>query len=389
VQRGLSGNLLNAVSGWIENASPDKGYERVTELFIENQQAFGRTIEELLKSSEFQTRLLFLVKKEQEELEKFMKDNRIKFNPEDKLDLRSLGSIGTMDSFDAYHSADAAKGAKSVINKYSAKAPEDRATVEYDAKYKALQDYLKAFFSSYDKKNTGFFTETEFWELMKKLPLPMLGLTEAEVDAMMQWSEWVSDEKVVYHEAIFELADSILTAIEGKSDGETDVLAVVAELNNQHKLGRGHSEAKVARHDSVEDISEVPDYFLQYIYDTFYAYDFDNNGFLCKTELDSVLPVLNISMTYKDFLKEEVILSLQCKRVIYRSCKLCSLLTCADFRFTLQHDRIIHKDAVQIIARKIRMWFLDSENDNYVSLCIGSFLPFLWNTRRRGPVGLL
>lgn len=33
---------------------------------------------------------------------------------------------------------------------------------------------------------------------------------------------------------------------------------------------------------------------------------------------------------------------------------------------TLQATKIIHKEAVQIIARKVQPWFLDKENDNYV-----------------------
>jgi Ca2+-binding EF-hand superfamily protein len=305
VQRGLSGNLLKAVQEWIENASPDKGYERVTELFLENQQSFGRTLEELLKNSEFQQRLLFLVKKDNEEVERYMKDNRIKFNPHDKLDLRALGSIGTMDSFDAHHSVDSKKDG-SVINKYSVKQPEERATTEYDKKYKALQNYFKSFFSGYDKKNVGIFDEKEFWSIMKELPLETLGLTEHEVDSMAEFSEWVLDGKVNYHEAIFELSDSVITFIESKRSGESDVLAVVAELTKDEALGKGKSERKIARHESVEEISDVPDYFLQYIYDTFYAYDFDNNGYLCQAELDAVLPVLNIGMTHADFLRGNV-----------------------------------------------------------------------------------
>lgn len=151
----------------------------------------------------------------------------------------------------------------------------------------------------------GIFEEKEFWSLMKELPLEALGLTEHEIDAMMEFSEWVSDGKVNYHEAIFELADSVLTFIESKKTGETDVLTVVTDLSKDG-AHTAKSEKKVARHESVEEIMEVPDYFLQYIYDTFFAYDFDNNGYLCKDELDAVLPVLNIAMTYKDFIAEEV-----------------------------------------------------------------------------------
>lgn len=313
VQRGLSGNLFKAISGWVENATPDKGYERVTDLFLENQLSFGHTLDDLFKNPEFQQRLLFLVKKENDEVERYMKEHRIKFNPHDKLDLRALGAVGTMDSFTAYHSVDSSKkvtigadGTPSAVHKYTKKEPEERATTEYDAKYKALQNYFTGFFAGHDKRNAGIFVEKEFWALMKELPLDALGMTPHEVDSMAEFSEWVTDGKINYHEAIFELADSVITFIECKKDGESDVLAVVEALSKDGKLAKGKSELKVARHESVEEISEVPDYFMQYLYDTFKAYDFDNNGFLCQAELDAVLPVLNLGMTAKEFLTGEV-----------------------------------------------------------------------------------
>lgn len=306
VQRGLSGNLLKAVTGWIENPSPDKGYERVTELFIETQESMGRSLADLLKKDEFQQRLLFLVKKEQEELEKFMKENRIKFNPEDKLDLRMLNSLHSMDSFDAHHAGANKNHEDKALNKYSVKDPEVRGGKEYEDKYKALQGYFKSYFASFDPANRGHFAEDEFWDLVKKLPLGMLGLTEAEVDNMSNWCEWVIDDKIQYHEAIFEFADSILTSIEAKTAGETDVLMIVAELSKDPRLKKGSSELKVSRHESVETLSAVPDYFLQYIYDTFYAYDFDNNGYLCIEELEALLPVLNIGLLHSDFIATRV-----------------------------------------------------------------------------------
>lgn len=308
VQRGLSGNLLNAVQGWVENPSPDKGYERVTELFIETQLVFGphgRTIEELLKKDEFQQRLLFLVNKEQEELTSFMNANRIKFNPTDRLDLRA---IQTMDSFDAHHSLDAVKApdVKEVLNKYSMKQPAERAGADYETKYQALQKYFKSYFTTWDTANTGSFPEEEFWEIMKKLPLEKLGLNDAEVEQMSTWCEWVQEGRIHYHEAVFELADSMITSIEGKCEGETDVMKVIDELSKLQVLKKAPSEPKVGRHGSVAQLTAVPDYFLQYLYDTFFAYDFDNNGFLCQSELNTVLPVLNLGMTYSDFLPDAV-----------------------------------------------------------------------------------
>ena len=313
IQRGLSGNVLKAVTNWIENPSPDKGYERVSEIYIENQLNYNKTIkfEHLLKKEEFQNRLLFLIKKESEEIDNYMKNNRIKFNPEDKLDLKQLTTVNTMDSFDAYHcknnnNNEINKIQKEIINKYSIKDPEERTGKNYEEKYQGLQTYLKAYFAIYDKTNIGSFSEHEFWEIMKKLPLEELGLTNSDIEAMTQWSEWVSEERVNYHEAIFELADSIITSIENKTNGNTNVLEIIEILYQNNKLVKGSSEQKIGLNKEIIAVSNVPDYFLQYIYDTFYAYDFDNNGYLCIEELNSVLPVLNLGMTYTDFIPNEV-----------------------------------------------------------------------------------
>jgi hypothetical protein len=307
VQRGLSGNLLNAVSGWLDNATPDKGYERVTEMFIESQQGYGRTLEELVHKEEFQQRLLFLFKKQEDELAKYAKENRIKLSANN---IHSLPSMNTMDSFDAAHSKSGQNIAvgdaqKEVLTKYSVRPVEDKSNKEYDVKYLALQEYLNSFFTSHDVTGSGFFPEAKFWAVLKVLPLELLGLSEKEVSAMEDWSEWVIDGKVNYHETVFELADSLITSIEAKKEGDRDVLVVVEALKLDPNLKKAEKERKVGRHDSMETITAVPDYFLQYLYDTFSAYDFDNNGYLCKTELDSVLPVLNISMTVSDFIGEE------------------------------------------------------------------------------------
>ena len=73
VGRGLSGNLLKAVQGWMENPSPDKGYERVLEMFLEAKLLAGKDLKELIMEEEFQQRVMFLLTKQTEELAKYMK----------------------------------------------------------------------------------------------------------------------------------------------------------------------------------------------------------------------------------------------------------------------------------------------------------------------------
>mmetsp|Transcript_98 Transcript_98/g.167 ORF Transcript_98/g.167 Transcript_98/m.167 type:complete len:752 (-) Transcript_98:341-2596(-) len=364
VQRGLSGNLLKAVTEWIENPSPDKGFERVLELFLDSQVQQGRSLEELLKKDEFQARLLFLQKKEKEELEKYMKENRIKFNPEDKFDLKSLIS----DSFDEFHeSKKEARDSKIAaareagveippdspkeLNKYSKKSPKDRNSADYTDKFRSTQGFLQTFFENLDPEEEGSFLVEDFWKYMYKLPLAELGLTEESITGMRDWTEWETDGRVYYNEVLFELADSVLTAIETKEDGNNDVVAVLEALDKSQKLHHHKSEAKIVRNKSVLKVSSVPDYFLEYVYFTLNAFDFDQNGYLSADEFASLLPIMNIGMEVSDFLPSE-------------------------------DASITHKEAATKIAEVLQSWFEDKEDDNYICLVDKDSGCYFWyNTR--------
>ncbi|KAJ1423386.1 hypothetical protein B484DRAFT_432650, partial [Ochromonadaceae sp. CCMP2298] len=354
VDRGLSGNILQAITAYVNNHTPDKGFERIMELFLDTQQTQGRTLEELLKRDDFQARLLFLQKKECEELEKFMKENRIKFNPDDKLDLASL-------SMESFLGDVPSKGVAAVVTKAS---PLNRMSIkqevsvqgegEYDRKIEAIQGYLQTFFQSKDLKDEGSFDVDDFWAYLGQLPADDLGFGDGGFEAMRGFAEWETDGRVYYHELLFELSDSVLAAIEGKSEGEMDVLTVVSKLQNQEhldKVSRIKSERKIMRSKSVPAVNNVPDYFLQYLYDTLLAFDFDANGFLEREELQSLLPVMNMEMQVSDFLDTDDV-------------------------------SMSHKEAAQVMARHVSAWFEDRSEDHFICLVDKDSGVYFWfNTK--------
>lgn len=383
VKRALSGSLADAVQGWIHNATPDKGYERVLDLYVESQVDQGRDLDELLGGDEFQSRLLFIVKKQLSELDKYMKENKIKFAG-DQYSIDSLTSMKSQvgmlksqpsSSFSEPSSLRSQKSTSSVTTQKSMTSsfttpsavasskqskPEDTKPVEaksvdyvdsdqedtFDDEPKALptpvatsastkinkftlrsnqsfiasnqsfvESYLNSFFSRHDPDELLFFKADDFWSLLTKLPYTKFGLSREELLAVREFSEWENDGLVYYFEALPELTDTIITAIENKTDGDNKVRNVIAEClkeQSQKPISDSVIEKTTTKNLSVTATtaatkSSVPEYFLSYLYDTFEAFDFDNNGYLTQDELTELIPAMNIdSLSMSDFIDDEV-----------------------------------------------------------------------------------
>ena len=90
VQGGLSGNLFKAVKGWIDNLTPDRGYERILDMYLEGKRvALGSdfmSMNELVADADILQRVTFLLEKQSNELKKYMIDNKIRFDPNETFD---------------------------------------------------------------------------------------------------------------------------------------------------------------------------------------------------------------------------------------------------------------------------------------------------------------
>lgn len=61
---GVSGTLHRAIKGWIELPSPDKGFERILDLYIKSRQDKGMSLEEMLQDMELKSKIHFLIEKQ-------------------------------------------------------------------------------------------------------------------------------------------------------------------------------------------------------------------------------------------------------------------------------------------------------------------------------------
>jgi hypothetical protein len=152
VQRGLSGNLYKAVEGWIDNSTPDKGYERILENFLEYKRQEGIKLKDIERDSSNQKKCRFLIEKQSEELKKFVEENKIRIidsaSPQ-KPTTYTVGSVelSNMTSFVKFQQENPEQARK--VNRYSLRASSSDGK-DYDNKAKHVRTFLQHHFEKFD-----------------------------------------------------------------------------------------------------------------------------------------------------------------------------------------------------------------------------------------------
>jgi hypothetical protein len=59
----ISGNQLRALEVWIEVASPDKGFQKIIDIYIESKLDEGYTMDAIYRDAEMLAKLQFLLEK--------------------------------------------------------------------------------------------------------------------------------------------------------------------------------------------------------------------------------------------------------------------------------------------------------------------------------------
>jgi hypothetical protein len=163
-------------------------------------------------------------------------------------------------------------------------------------------------------------------------------MTDDDIDTIRQFCTWENEDdgRVYYFESLFEFTESVITAIENKTTGESDVLKVMDSLippeaapsptssaikvNAKKTKSFGpvarqlssastftasstpasprfeHSQvlSDKKRVTTVAKFPKIPLYLREYILDTLKAFDFDMNETLSPNEIESLVPTLNI-----------------------------------------------------------------------------------------------
>jgi hypothetical protein len=212
-----------------------------------------------------------------------------------------------------------------------------------------VYSYLVTYFEEKDTEGEGSFDGSDFWKDVRNLPLDEFGMTNDDIDTIRECCTWENEDdgRVYYYEALFEFAESIIAAIENRSDGgETDVIEIVKKIKDEKiptprteriktnaaktpaPIGRQFSTASNSvfssgqitprfdqsfvlsekrKQTTVAKFPKIPLYLREYILDTLSAFDFDLNGTLSKNEIESLVPALNIpTLTVDEFFDKMV-----------------------------------------------------------------------------------
>lgn len=305
VKKGLTGNLSNAVRGWIENSTPDGGCERALEIFLAKSFAEGKSKDDIQESSEMFEKIADTLTQQKEVLQRFLADNKIRISNEEMKSIDSLkeGSFLNLAFDSVSEKSPSSKGSNSVAS--------------------TVYDYLARQFEKFDADDSGLLDADVFWDLVQhSLPMAQFGFSKDEVKNMRQWVNWEENGVISYHDASIELADTIIFT------GGNDVVDVIAKLRDEALSSSVAEASSVAtkRRESFLSVSNAeivasiavsqggkPDYYsqiplnlMQYLYDTFHAYDVNMDGLLSHDELELLLYDTNIGLNPMDFLSTEV-----------------------------------------------------------------------------------
>lgn len=151
--------------------------------------------------------------------------------------------------------------------------------VDFDAKYKAVSNFLKEEFSAFDSDKSGYLESAEFWNALRSFKL---GYTDEEIGAMAEWTDWDCDGHISLSEVINELAESVITMIEGRGEELLTGLQVI-----KARLKLENEELKRLESDGGLSVDLVG-----YLKDSFEAYDTDENGSLGTEEFWKVINVV-------------------------------------------------------------------------------------------------
>lgn len=225
------GTFQRALKGWIELPSPDKGFERILDLYLKSRMDKGVTMEEMLADHELRSKIHFLIEKQAQEMKLYMIDHKVKLDPADQAILaRSFQTNVKRSNTEGIKSAESSStNVRSPTAAAVSKAPsfddEQDVTViavgshtvtptlkaipelkaleakrmsvvhnvsadVHEKQSKKVYHYLIEVLEHADKQSEGSLEVTQFWNALESMPLDELGFTQSELDVIRQYSQW-------------------------------------------------------------------------------------------------------------------------------------------------------------------------------------------------------
>eukprot|EP01038_Epipyxis_sp_PR26KG_P008342 gene8342-11285_t len=345
VNKGLSGQLYRAVKSWIESPTPDGGFERHIESYFEKKVLNGIEMDSLIRDENEVQIIQKMFENQSAELNSYILSKGIKFDPQAMAKASPKSRHIRNPKSTEYHPVEPDTPSMKTNEKKHAKKKhtvllsnskdhddeeedEHKQHDDHKAKtdrleelaqqhnenvseaYDVLRDHFDKFAAQYtdEVEPSCELKGDQFWSILKKLPLTIAGFSEEEIDSMRDWVDWEHEGVVLYDEVLFELADSVVQAIESKTEGSNDVHECLGlmqdELDRNDKdtaqltksakrtadflvVKSPNNSSRRKRRPSMTQV--IPSFLLQYLFDTMEALDLNNNGKLDEGELQVVL----------------------------------------------------------------------------------------------------
>ena len=324
------------MKGWLENQSSDCGYENTLEEYIQGQVRSGKTANDLYDDPETVEHIRDLLQSRSDSFERFMVEKHIHFELPKHID-----NSGRSGRSKHAHSAKIAKGSIGVLQAVGADKKAQKYGVklggeQYASKVRRVSGYLTKYFQSMDDDRHGNFETEDFWCIVKTLPVADLGLSLDQIDSMSEFCEWEHNGHINYHDAIGELSDSIIHAVEdGGEDPNADIYGIIDRLEEEDRAAAREAEQRKKnpsishhshKHDSPKAVSlptagtvavadvkfgkkknhkkqkvKLPNDVEMYIFDTVDAFDYDCKGFLCNAELKALVHSTHVKVPLDSF----------------------------------------------------------------------------------------
>ena len=333
-----SGNLYKAVKGWLENQTPDCGYENALEEYIQDAVRAGRSASDLYDDSEAVEHIRDLLQKRSDSFERLMVEKHIHFELPKHIDTSGHSSRSKSNP---NRSSKIAKGSIAVLQAVGADKKAEKYGIKlggekYASKARRVSAYLSKYFEGMDDDRRGNFETEDFWCIVKTLPLADLGLSADQIDSMSEFCEWEHNGHINYHDAIGELSDSIIHAVEdGGDEAAADIFTIIGRLEEEDRAAAQESEQRKKNpspmhhkheHESPKALTfptagvvaeadvkfakkknhkkqkvKLPNKVELYLFDTVDAFDYDCKGYLNKSELRELISSTNINVTLNSF----------------------------------------------------------------------------------------
>ena len=165
-------------------------------------------------------------------------------------------------------------------------SPSRRRELGYEEKFKLICDYLLERFKQDDLDDSGTLDSAEFWTTLRHLNV---GYTDEELAAIEKWVDYDGDGSITYAEVVNELADNLILVIEASGRTVEDKVAELWEQNKMEleTLWNEYNDWQTRQEGAGEQ--DLSPSLIQYLKDSFDAFDIDKNGLLDIDEFWQIL----------------------------------------------------------------------------------------------------